>query len=321
MSRTRHLDGLPSEVSIPLRADADGWLGRECPQEDCQRYFKITPGTGLPNIETCRCPYCGHQEHISHFHTQAQIDHGVSVVTNQVFGAVLKDLKSMEFDHRPRQGSFGIGLSMKVTGRPPPVRGYTEEELETEVVCDACTLRYAIYGVFGFCPDCGAHNNLGILDANLRLATKMLTFAATVDVDVARHLVENALEDCVSAFDGWGRAVCATYAAKATNPTKVVKVSFQNVERAREAMSIQFGFDADAALGASTLASLHRAFQKRHLLAHRMGVVDADYLRQTGDTTTQEGRRIAVLASEVEETAAGVRAWAEALTAHLGRMP
>jgi hypothetical protein len=321
MRRTRHLESLPSEMSIPLRADGDGWLGRECPQEDCERYFKITPGTGLANIETCRCPYCGHEQHISHFHTQAQIDHALSVIKNQVVGALLKDLKSMEFDHRPRRGSFGIGLSMKVTGRPPPVRGYTEEDLETEVVCDACTLRYAIYGVFGFCPDCGAHNNLGILDANLRLATKMLTLAATVDADVARHLVENALEDCVSAFDGWGRGVCEAFAGKAANPAKVVKVSFQNVERARESLGGQFGFDANAALGASTVAALHRAFQKRHLLAHRMGVVDADYLRQTGDTATQEGRRITVLASEVEATAAGVRAWAEALTAHLGRMP
>lgn len=321
MRRTRHLDALPSEIRIPLRADGDGWLGRECPHEGCKRYFKITPGTGLANIDTCRCPYCGHAEHISHFHTQAQIDHAVSVVANQSIGALLKDLKSMEFEHRPLRGSSGIGISMKVTGRPPPVRGYTEEALETEVVCDACTLRYAIYGVFGFCPDCGAHNNLGILDANLRLATKMLSLAATEDADVARHLVENALEDCVSAFDGWGRGVCEAFAGKATNPGRVVKVSFQNVERAREALSGQFGFDAEAAVGTSTIASLHRAFQKRHLLAHRMGVVDADYLRQTGDKTAQEGRRVVVLASEVEETAAGVRVWAEALTAHLGRMP
>lgn len=320
MKRTRHFKALPSEMSIPLRADGDGWIGRECPQEECKRYFKITPGTGVANVATCRCPYCGHEEHISHFHTQAQIDHAVSVIANQAIGALLKDLKAMEFDHRPRRGSFDIGLSMKVTGNPPPVRGYTEEDLETEVVCDACTLRYAIYGVFGFCPDCGAHNNLGILDANLRLATRMLTLADTVDADVARHLIENALEDCVSAFDGWGRGVCAAFSTKATDPTKLAKVSFQNVKRAREAMTLQFGFDAETALGDSTVAALHRAFQKRHLLAHRMGVVDADYLRQTGDTTAKAGHRVSVSTSEVEETAAGVRAWAEALTAHLGTM-
>jgi len=320
MRRTRHLGALPTEMSVRLRADGNGWLGRECPQQDCKRYFKITPGTGLANIETCRCPYCGHEERSSHFHTPAQIEHARSVAINQVHAALLKDFKALEFNHRPRRGSFGIGISLKVTGRPPPLRGYTEEDLETEVVCGACSLRYAIYGVFGFCPDCGAHNNLGILAANLRLAAKMLALADTVEAEVGRRLVENALEDCVSAFDGWGRGVCQAFMTKAANPVKLVKVSFQNIERARTALREQFGFDADAALGAATVASLHRAFQKRHVLAHRMGVVDADYLRQTGDTNAQEGHQIRVLRSEVEETAAGVQAWAEALTAHLGRI-
>ncbi|MBK8481853.1 MAG: AAA family ATPase [Proteobacteria bacterium] len=109
----------------------------------------------------------------------------------------------------------------------PPVRGYSEQDLETETVCDGCTLRYAIYGVFGFCPDCGAHNNLNILDANLRLVAKMVTLAATADADVAKNLVENALEDCVSAFDGWGREVSEAFAAKAADPVKAGKVSFR----------------------------------------------------------------------------------------------
>jgi hypothetical protein len=317
MSRTRNLESLPKTFSISLSADADGYIGRECPQDDCKRYFKVTPGTGLKGMSTCRCPYCGHEGPSKTFFTQAQIDHALSVVKNKVVGAFLKDMKSMEFSH----GRGGIGLSMRVHGQPPPIRGYSEQDLETESVCDACTLRYAIYGVFGFCPDCGAHNNLTILDANLRVVTKMLTVAATVDADVAKSLVENALEDCVSAFDGWGRAVCEVFAAKAVDPVKAAKVSFQNVKRAQEALKIHFSFDAETVLGTDAVAALHRAFQKRHLLAHRMGVVDDDYLRQTGDRTACEGRRITIAASEVEAIAAGVRAWAEALNAHLGRLP
>jgi hypothetical protein len=149
----------------------------------------------------------------------------------------------------------------------------------------------------------------------------MLMLAATVDADIARNLVENALEDCVSAFDGWGRAVCEAFAVKAGDPSKASKVSFQNIRRAHDALKIHFGFDADAVLGTGKVEALHRAFQKRHLLAHRMGVVDDDYLRQTGDTSAGEGRRITIASSEVEETTASVRAWAEALNAHLGRLP
>lgn len=317
MSRTSNLESLPKTFSISLQADADGWLGRECPQEGCKRYFKITPGTGLQDIKTCRCPYCGHEGASDTFHTQAQVDHALSVVENEVVGALLNDLKSLEFSHR----GGGIGLSMKVTGEAPRIRGYSEQDLETEIVCDTCTLRYAIYGVFGFCADCGAHNNLNILDANLRLVTKTLMLAATVDADIKRNLVENALEDCVSAFDGWGRAVIEAFAAKAADPSKASKVSFQNIKRAHDALKIHFAFDADAVLGTGKVEALHRAFQKRHLLAHRMGVVDDDYLRQTGDTNAGEGRRITIASSEVAETTAGVRAWAEALKAHLGRLP
>ena len=40
---------------------------------------------------------------------------------------------------------------MKVTGQPTPIRYYHEEQLETEVVCEQCALRYMIYGVFGYC--------------------------------------------------------------------------------------------------------------------------------------------------------------------------
>jgi hypothetical protein len=317
MTVTRNLESLPKTFSISLQADADGWLGRECPQEGCKRYFKVTPGTGLKDIQTCRCPYCGHEGASDTFHTQAQVDHALSVIKNTVVGAFLEDLKSLEFSHR----GGGIGLSMKVTGAPPIIRGYSEKDLETEIVCDACTLRYAIYGVFGFCADCGAHNNLSILDANLRLVTKMLTLAATVDADVARNLIENALEDCVSAFDGWGRAVCEAFAAKAADPPKASKVSFQNIKRTKDALKIHFCFNADAVIGTGKVDALHRAFQKRHLLAHRMGVVDDDYLRQAGDTSAREGQRVTVASSEVEETASGVRAWAEALNAHLGELP
>ena len=44
---TRKLDRLGKQLSIPINADEDGYLGRECPVEECLGYFKITPGTGI----------------------------------------------------------------------------------------------------------------------------------------------------------------------------------------------------------------------------------------------------------------------------------
>ena len=80
-------------------------------------------------------------------------------------------------------------------------------------------VRYLYYriAVFAFCPDCGLHNSLQILSRNLELVGKMLAVATTVEADLGQALVENALEDCVSAFDGFGREICCIHADKSSD--------------------------------------------------------------------------------------------------------
>lgn len=202
-------------MSVPIRSDKDGYLGRECPIKECLGYFKITPGTGIKGPAPCHCPYCGYSGASNEFFTREQIEYARSVAVRKLLDVVQKDLKSLEFEHKP-QGMFGIGISLKVKGSPPrPIHYYREKQLETEVICDSCTLKYAIYGVFGWCPDCGVHNSLQILTKNLELAKKELKLAESADADLGNHLVGDALENVVSAFDGFGREVCSQKAAGA----------------------------------------------------------------------------------------------------------
>ena len=42
-----------------------------------------------------------------------------------------------------------------------------------------------------------------------------------------------------------------------------------------------------------------RGFQKRHLVAHTMGVVDQDYITKTGDIQAFVGRKISIGVDEV----------------------
>jgi hypothetical protein len=42
-----------------------------------------------------------------------------------------------------------------------------------------CTLDYAIYGVFAFCPDCGAHNSLQMLQKNFKVIPKLMRLGKT----------------------------------------------------------------------------------------------------------------------------------------------
>lgn len=208
-----HLRHFGNQVSIPIHPDEDGYVGRECPIEDCLGYFTITPGTGVKSSDPCFCPYCGFSGKSSAFFTQEQIEYARSVVMRQVMDALTADLKSLEFEHKPR-GAFGIGIGLKVqSSGHVPIRYYREKHLETEVVRDSCSLRYAIYGVFGWCPDCGIHNSLQILTKNLGLAMKEVMLAESAEPELAAHLIGDALENVVSAFDGFGREICIKRAA------------------------------------------------------------------------------------------------------------
>lgn len=284
------LRSLGNKVNVPIRLDEDGYLGRECPNPECEEYFKITPGTGIKGPAPCHCPYCGHTGESKTFWTKDQIEYAKSVVKQKVVEAVRQDLKSMEFDHKPR-GSFGIGISMKLKpGAPVPVRWYREKNLETEIVCDHCTLRYAIYGVFGWCPDCGVHNSLQILEKNLDLARKKLALVASVEVELAETLVADALAGVVSAFDGFGRELCSE---------GETKPSFQNLDGGRKRVEQGYNFDMADCLTVDEWLSVCRSFQKRHLLAHKMGVVDQDYILKASDSSAVVGRKVALATDEV----------------------
>lgn len=41
----RALRNLGNRITVSIRPDNDGFIGRECPNRDCKEYFKITPGT------------------------------------------------------------------------------------------------------------------------------------------------------------------------------------------------------------------------------------------------------------------------------------
>ena len=89
----RHLRNLGNRVFVQIPKDEDGFLGRECPQEQCEGYFKIKPGTGLKGQDLpCHCPYCGHTSSHSHFWTKVQIEYAKSVGRKQIVDAVRKDL-------------------------------------------------------------------------------------------------------------------------------------------------------------------------------------------------------------------------------------
>ena len=302
-----HLRRLGSSFAIQIPADDEGFTGRECPNPECEGYFKVVFGTGLKGeAAPCHCPYCGHTAQHDEFWTQEQIQYIRSAALRRVGDAIRKDLKAVEFEHKPR-GTFGIGFSMKVkSGRPIPIHRYRERQLETVVVCSDCTLRYSVYGVFGFCPDCRKHNSLQILNKNLDVITKMIQLSGTVEHELSRKIIESALEACVAALDGFGRELCSVYGRSG--------VSFQNLENTARRLKQICGVNLRKAWSEEDWQEVHRMFQKRHVIAHRMGVVDEEYVSRTGDPGAVVGRKVAVHTHEIQYLVYLLRAGAERMS-------
>lgn len=316
----KHLDGLGNRIGVPIATDEHGFTGRECPNPQCEGYFKMVSGTGLEGEGLPHyCPYCGHKGGQDEFWTKEQIKYAKSVAMRTISDAIRKDLKKLEFDHKP-QGLFGIGVSMKVKAGPRlPIHHYREKELETTITCSTCTLRYAVYGVFAFCPDCGRHNSPQILEKNLELVGKMLDFAKGAESELAAKLVENALEDCVSAFDGFGRELCRVHAAHTADPLKANRIRFQNLGNTRVELRA-LGLELTEALAPEAWEQAVNLFQKRHLIAHKLGVMDQAYVDRTGDSGAVAGRKIRVSAEEVAELSNTLRTMAQSISGQFERL-
>ncbi len=301
--------------SIPV--GGDGYVGRECTDLACKKFFKVKPGTGVANAKKAFCPYCGHADYPGDFMTKQQIEYGLSIIGNQVMAEAAATLKKHEFDI-PARGNFGLGMSLKITHKPEPIRYYVEEATETALTCDRCTLQYTIYGVFAFCPDCAAHNSLQILKKNFEVIEKIVRLAGQAESEVVEHVTQDALENAVSAFDAFGREVSRVAAPRSTDPQKAATISFQNINGARNNIQQLFNIDIAARLTADEWKQVVKAFQKRHLIAHKMGIVDDGYLKATGDTSAVLGRKIKIDDGEAQELNRFLMLMGEHLTKGLG---
>lgn len=299
----RHLKRLEQGMRIQIPTDENGLAGRECPVEECQGYFKIKFGTGLKGENLpCHCPYCGHTGGQDQFWTQDQVKYARSVALGEINKALKEDVK--EWDRKLRQGTRNsfIKLSMEFKGRSHPIQYYGEKELETQVECSACTLEYAVYGLFAFCPDCGTHNSPQILLKNLEFTEKLLAKASQEsDTELSEFLTASALEAAVSTFDGFGHAYCEAYSSQTMNSELAKNISFQNISKARSSFATYYGKDFAQNLTEDEWTFVLRCFQKRHLFAHKMGVIDKVYVELSKDPTAVVGRKVKISIEEVRK--------------------
>lgn len=110
---SKQLRRLGRSISVPIKRDEDGYVGRQCPVKACLGYYKVTPGTGVKGKAPCHCPYCGYKGDQNKFWTPEQIQYALSVAKQRVSETVANHLRSMQFSHVSR-GLFNIGVKVTV---------------------------------------------------------------------------------------------------------------------------------------------------------------------------------------------------------------
>ena len=303
---------MTQEIQIALQPDDRGFVGRQCPATGCGRYFKLKPDTEL-NTDVTLCPYCETKGVSGEFLTPDQREYALSIAAREIVGPLVKKFANNIQRANRGQPKGLIRLDISVRYEPVLLHEYLEKQLETEVTCDRCSLVFAIYGVFASCPDCGRLNALKTLVASLETVNKKLALSKneSIDEDLRRDFLKDALNGPVGAFDSYGKAIRGRGAMIGLSTRANL---FQDIE-ALDLELLAIGLPGvEQLIGTSSWEEVKWFFQARHIYHHNAGVVDDKFVAKQpayaymlgqilpldADRLRQTIRELGVLAAELD---------------------
>ncbi|MCJ2044469.1 hypothetical protein MKK58_07975 [Methylobacterium sp. J-078] len=303
------LDGQQVSVNLECQADADGYLDKECPNDPCRFGFKVheQDWSDIVRDEEVFCPSCGHAAPAQDWLTTEQVEWAKQAAFNQLTDgfdqAMRQDANDWNRRQRPNQL---VSITMQVAGTPEPVQLplTATEPMRLKISCEKCNCRYSVIGSAYFCPSCGHNAADHMFSQSLDKIRASLDVVPTLKVAIpdrdaaehaARSLIEGGLQSAVTAFQRFAEAL---FTANPAAP-KARRNAFQNLEEGSRLWHQAYGTTYEQHLGADDLTELGRYFQQRHLLAHKDGLVDADYVVKSGDASYREGQRLVIQAAAV----------------------
>ena len=314
--------GEAGTVSVSLPTDEEGYFDRECPSSECQFAFKILEDDWRDKVrdEEVFCPFCGHAADSDSWWTQEQIRHvkrtAVAQIERSIGGAMRRDADRWN----RRQSRDGlITITMNVDSRPRHLPlPFAAEAVQLKIACPKCECRYAVVGAAFFCPACG-HNA-----AEQVFSHSMTTIVSVLDAldafrnaapdrdtaeNTARLLIENGLQQAVTAFQRFAEALYARY-PRAPRPRRN---AFQNLREGSGLWLAATGHGFSDYMTVEELDAITQYFQRRHLVAHTQGIVDDDYRERTGDQAYRVGQRVVIHESSVRRCVALIEKLAECM--------
>lgn len=301
-----------TKMSVPLAADLEGFLDRECPSETCLFQFKVAEEDwkNIVRDEEVFCPSCGHTANAQSWFTTEQIEaakkYAIGKITNDINAAMRSDAVASK--RRTKRNSF-VSITLEAKGGRDavllPVAAADPMRLRT--CCEECECHYSYVGAAYFCPSCGknsaSHTFLQTLETIRTAAGLGSTLRETLSRDeaevIAQTLLDKAMQDTVMSF----QRVSEQFYEQRTGQTPK-RNAFQRLETGSGLWEVILGVSYTDILGLEGMKQLVIYYQQRHLLAHQQGIVDADYLARSLDTRYSIGQRLIIREAAVLDFAA-----------------
>ena len=322
--------GRARDVQIPVKSDEEGYLDRECPFQECRKQFKIHEDGWESKVskERVYCRFCRHCKGADHWWTTEQskrakekaVAHRIAQTQRAMHVGLKRDIRKW---NRRQSRNSPLQLKMSVRGPVPtvplPSPISANDPLRFKVVCSNCSCRYAVVGCAFFCPACG-YNDAGMMFGQalkgIRTSLDSLDSIEQTDLDAdtkenrRREVVEGGLQNAVAAFQSYAEALYEGL----SNVAKARRNAFQNLDEGNKMWFKVTSRRYSDYLTEDELRNLKFAFQRRHLLAHRQGLVDQTYIDRSADNTYLPGQRLSLRRESVrmyvdiiEKLASGMR--------------
>jgi uncharacterized Zn finger protein (UPF0148 family) len=315
--KLKHLErGVQVPIQLPL--DDDGYLDRRCSHLECESDFKVLfdDWRDIVRDEEVFCPLCCHTADSGEWNTESQQEHiqqAAKRYMQKQLGEAFRSSARRFNQSQPRGGFISMSMSYRPGPLPILLPISASETMRQQSACEKCQCRYSSIGAAFFCPACGHNSASSTFDGAVATVSKTLealeviqqALIHAVGMDTAedsiRQICENGLVKLVSAFQRFAEARFDVIPNRANFTPR--RNLFQNLSESNDLWQLSIGSSYKDMLSAAEHADLERYFQKRHLLAHREGLVDQPYIDKSGDNSYAVGQRLIIRSDSVRRLA------------------
>jgi hypothetical protein len=305
----RQLQTIPEQqlISVEVPLDDDGYFDRRCPADECGATFKVQFQDWKDKVPNGRawCAICREVAEPSEFNAPDQQRYFAEQAKTHLLGQLDDAIRRA---HKPtvKAGFITMSWSYQPGLRPLIVPSAAEPVMTQFSECEQCACHFASIGAAFFCPACGYNSArstfvsaLATVRGTMDLADRMGELIGDRDQasDTARQLAENALVRIWSSFQRYAEAAYASHPAGVAAPPR--RNAFQSLPESNALWQAAIGKSYTDFLSAPDEADLVRLVQARHVLAHRDGLVDTDYVARSGDHRYSVDQRLVVSSRDV----------------------